>query len=237
MLPALQIDSLQHCNDGACQLALNGIDAEARGSGALWLPGSRLLAVADLHLGKAERMARRGGALLPPFETQDTLARLGAEIAALDPATVVCLGDSFDDGAAAAVLAPALRPALARLAAERRWVWIGGNHDPAPTGLAGEWCAALSLAGLTFRHIAEASGGEVSGHYHPKATVAPRGRRVTRRCFLTDGTRMILPAFGTYTGGLDATAPVFDTLFPGGARALLTGRRVTAVPRAALVPR
>jgi DNA ligase-associated metallophosphoesterase len=223
--------------DGALRLRLGGADAAARPSGALWLPARRLLAVADLHLGKAERLARRGGALLPPFETQDTLARLAGEIAALDPAVVVCLGDSFDDGAAAASLSPALGAELARLAAGRRWVWIGGNHDPAPTGLGGEWHATLVCGGLTFRHVAAAAEADVSGHYHPKATVALRGRRVTRRCFLTDGTRTILPAFGTYTGGLDATASVFRGLFPDGARALLTGRQVTAIPLAALVPR
>lgn len=213
--------------------------AVARPSGALWLPGARLMAVADLHLGKAARYARRGGALLPPYEAADTLARLAAEIAALEPAVVVCLGDSFDEPAAAAELDPAQAAALAAMAAGRDWVWIAGNHDPAPHGQAGACRPDHAAAGLTFRHIAApgAQGAEVSGHWHPKATLAPRGRRVTRRCFLTDGRRAILPAFGAYAGGLDAADPLFDALLGADAVALLTGARVTRAPRAALVPR
>jgi DNA ligase-associated metallophosphoesterase len=213
--------------------------AVARPSGALWLPAARLLAVADLHLGKAARYARRGGALLPPYDAADTLARLAAEVAALDPAEVVCLGDSFDEQASAAELDAAQAGALAAMAAGRSWVWIAGNHDPAPHGHGGASRAEHAAAGLLFRHIAApgAQAGEVSGHWHPKATLAPRGRRVTRRCFLTDGRRAILPAFGAYAGGLDAADPLFDGLLGPQAVALLTGPRVTRAPRAALVPR
>ena len=216
--------------------SLAGAGLVARPSGALWLPSRRLLAVADLHLGKAERLARRGGALLPPYADAETLGRLEAEIAALDPETVVCAGDSFDDPAAARRLAPEARDRLARLAASRRWIWIAGNHDPAPHDHPGD-CAAEHAAGpLVFRHAPEpsAEGGEVSGHLHPKATLVLRGRRLRRRCFLADRRRVILPAFGAYTGGLDAADPVFDPLLGPEARALLLGARVAAAPRAAL---
>ncbi len=211
----------------------------ARPSGALWAPALVMLAVADLHLGKAERMARRGGALLPPYEAAETLARLEAEVAALDPAVVVCLGDSFDDDDAAAALDPVARARLAGLAAGRRWIWIAGNHDPAPQGLPGETAPALRIGGLDLRHIGRAgdSPGAVSGHLHPKATLRLRGRRIARRCFLADRARIVLPAFGAYTGGLDACDPVFDALFPGSALALLLGQRLVAAPRAALSPR
>ena len=220
-------------------LTLGAVIAEARPTGALWVPGARLLAVADLHLGKAQRMARHGGALLPPFETADTLTRLGAEIAALQPTTVVCVGDSFDDPHAAQSLRPDDAAALAALIAGQRWIWVSGNHDPAPPGLGGMAAAVCRVAGLCFRHIAlpGATEIEVSGHYHPKATIVLRGRRVSRRCFLHDRQRMILPAFGTYTGGLDATDAVFDDLLAPSAHALLLGSRVTAAPRAALAAR
>ena len=220
-------------------LTLGAVAAEARPSGALWVPGARLLAVADLHLGKAQRMARRGGALLPPFETAETLARLGAEIAALEPATVVCVGDSFDDPLAAQTLRPDEVETLTRLIGGRRWIWVSGNHDPAPPGLGGMAAVVCRVAGLCFRHIAapDATETEVSGHYHPKATLVLRGRRVSRRCFLHDRQRMILPAFGTYTGGLDAADAAFDGLLAPSAHALLLGSRVTAAPRAALVAR
>lgn len=198
-----------------------------------------MLVVADLHLGKAERLARRGGALLPPYETAETLARLTAEVAALDPETVVCLGDSFDDGRAAEALDDESRARIAAMAAGRRWVWVAGNHDPAPLGLPGRHAMAWRAGPLVLRHIAEAGAppGEASGHFHPKATLATRGRRVRRRCFLIDAGRAILPAFGAYTGGLDATDAAFDPLLGPRARALLLGPKVIAVPRGALAGR
>lgn len=203
----------------------------AQGSGALWWPEQRLLCVSDLHLGKSERMARRGGAMLPPYEVRDTLARLERDIEAADPARVVCLGDSFDDVAAAGALEDAALDWIARLQAGRNWVWIVGNHDPAPVALGGALVETYQDGPLTFRHIAApAAQGEVSGHYHPKAALSLRGRQVTRRCFLHDASRLIMPAYGTYTGGLRWTDPVFGELLPGPGRAILTGQRAHAVP-------
>jgi DNA ligase-associated metallophosphoesterase len=141
-------------SDGSCALRLAGGLALARPSGALWLPAARLLVVSDLHLGKAERLARRGGALLPPYETEETLARLAAEVDALGPATVLCLGDSFDDLRAAEALDEAARETIARLAAGRRWVWAAGNHDPAPLDLPGTHAAEWREGPFAFRHIA-----------------------------------------------------------------------------------
>jgi len=213
---------------------LAGAELVARGSGALWWAEAALLAVSDLHLGKSERLARRGGPMLPPYEAQDTLARLEAEIRALQPRTVICLGDSFDDSAAAAALDEIAALWLTRLMAGRRWVWIEGNHDPGPVALGGTHLAELPVAPLVFRHIARpGASGEISGHYHPKAVLNARGRLVSRPCFLYDADRAILPAFGTYTGGLRTTDPVFGPLMRPEARAVLTGR----VPRAIPMPR
>ncbi|GMG83068.1 ligase-associated DNA damage response endonuclease PdeM [Paralimibaculum aggregatum] len=217
-------------------LMLAGTALTACPSGALWWADARLLAVADLHLGRAERTARHGGALLPPYACADTLLRLEAEVARLAPAHLLCLGDSFDDGEAARRLSPDLAARIARLAAGRQLTWIAGNHDPRPPGLPGEARAEARIGPLAFRHIAapEAGAGEISGHYHPKARLALRGQRIARPCFLSDGMRLILPAFGTYTGGLDAAAPAFDPLFGGQAQALLTGQPMVALPRSGL---
>ncbi|MBW6507392.1 MAG: ligase-associated DNA damage response endonuclease PdeM [Rhodobacteraceae bacterium] len=206
---------------------LAGAALVARASGALWWGAQRLLVVSDLHFGKAERLARRGGALLPPYDTQATLARLDAEIDALDPAEVICLGDSFDDLEAADLpVAEALW--LARLMAGRAWVWVEGNHDPGPLALAGAHIAALQRGPLRFRHIASAgaTAGEVSGHYHPKARLGG----ASRPCFLIDRARAILPAFGAYTGGLMCTDPALTALMAPGALAVLTGQRALAIP-------
>lgn len=205
-----------------------GQELTARPSGALFWAAERVLVVSDLHLGKSERIARRGGALLPPYETQETLDRLEADIRATAPQTVICLGDSFDDLAAGCALAEGQRATITRLQAGRRWLWIEGNHDPGPVDLGGAHKVEERIGALTFRHIAtEAAGpGEVSGHYHPKARV----KGASRPCFMSDEGRLILPAYGCYTGGLDWQTPVLRQLFADRAIAYLTGRRVLAVP-------
>lgn len=201
-------------------------------SGALHWPERRLLVVSDLHLGKSDRMARAGGSLLPPYEVEDTLARLDADIAATTPVTMVCLGDSFDDPRAMQRLEERHALWLARLMAGRRWIWVEGNHDPGPVTLGGSHLGTFREAPLSFRHIAEAgTRGEISGHYHPKARLGPG---LSRPCFLCDAARVILPAYGTYTGGLDCTRAPLAALMRPVALAVLTGPRVMPVPLAAL---
>ncbi len=214
-----------------CDITLSNVALTALPSGALWWPDMCLLCVSDLHLGKSERLARRGGAHLPPYETKDTLDRLSADLENTNARQVVCLGDSFDDLDAARGMTEATRLEISRLQAGRRWIWIEGNHDAGPVEFEGEHVFELPLGPLTFRHIAQANGhGEISGHYHPKAHVRTRAKTVTRACFLVDSQRLIMPAFGTYTGGLSSHDPVFDPLFGVDARAILTGRRALAVP-------
>ncbi|MBM9596427.1 ligase-associated DNA damage response endonuclease PdeM [Roseitranquillus sediminis] len=210
---------------------LGGAALAALPSGALWWPEVDLLAVSDLHLAKSERVARRSGAMLPPYDSRATLARLRAEVSRLAPRTVICLGDSFDDLAAAGSLRPDERTDLAALQEGRDWVWIEGNHDPGASSHGGRHLRELRVGPLVFRHIAEdGAAGEVSGHYHPKARLALRGRAINRPCFLYDAARVVLPAYGTYTGGLDWCAPPLRRLFPGAACAVLTGTHARAVP-------
>lgn len=207
----------------------------ARADGALWLPDRRLLVVSDLHLGKSERMARRGGALLPPYETEETLWRLDAAISETDPARVLCLGDSFDDLGAALALPEGHRTTLNRLQAGRDWIWIEGNHDPGPVDLGGTHKHSLMVDGLTFRHIATPrETAEVSGHYHPKAAIPGGGRRP---CFVYDTKRLILPAFGAYTGGLLVNSAPLSALMEPNAIAILTGQRAMPVPVSACLTR
>lgn len=209
------------------QFDLGGALLTARGSGALWWPDRDLLVVSDLHLGKSGRIARLGGAVLPPYETLETLERLEAEIAICRARTVVCLGDSFDDATAATELAEDITDWLLRLQAGRDWIWIEGNHDPGPMSVGGTHLAEMEIGPLVLRHIAEPGAtAEVSGHYHPKARVAS----VSRRCFLLDENRVILPSYGTYTGGLRSGDPAFAGLLGPSALAILTGPVALAVP-------
>ena len=169
--------------------------------------------------------------MLPPYDTRDTLARLDAELAETQPGTVVCLGDSFDDLDAQLGLEAEATEWITRMMAGRRWIWIEGNHDPGPVGLGGSHLSELPAAPLVFRHIARHGAcGEVSGHYHPKATLTARGRGISRACFLMDSDRVILPAFGTYTGGLRCTAPELQGLMRPEALAILTGETPQVIP-------
>lgn len=195
-------------------------------SGALFWPDQSLLTVSDLHFGKSERLARRGGSLLPPYETRATLTRLDADLEATQAKSVICLGDSFDDLMAAAEMEESDRLWLTRLMAGRDWTWIEGNHDAGPVNLGGTHRAELRVAGLTFRHIATPESLEISGHYHPKARLPGR----TAPCFLIDTARVILPAYGAYTGGLFSDHPDLQALMQPRALAVLTGARCLPRP-------
>jgi len=214
------------------EFTLAGAPLLALGSGALFWPAQNLLCVSDLHLGKSGRRGSLGEAILPPYETRDTLNRLAADLALTQAKTVICLGDSFDDRVAAEALPDSEKDWIRTLQAGRRWVWIEGNHDPGPVDMGGTHLAELPLPPLSFRHIARSGGsGEVSGHYHPKATVSVRGRRISRPAFLVDSDRVIMPAYGTYTGGLRASDPVLTTLMRTEAIAVLTGTsKPNAIP-------
>jgi len=198
----------------------------------MWVEAERTLVVADLHLEKGSSYAARGQ-MLPPYDTAETLRRLEAEVAALAPAAVILLGDTFHDRRSEDRLAAVDADRLRALASGRRLIWVIGNHDAdGPQALPGETADELVLAGLTFRHEPQAGPqpGEVAGHLHPAARVrAPRGT-VRRRCFITDGERAILPAFGAYAGGLNVRDAAFAGMF---VRAPLAGalgpQRVRAI--------
>lgn len=192
---------------------VHGTDLRAEPDGSLWWPEQSALIVADLHLEKATAMAGRG-ALLPPFDTRETLARLQAAILRRDPRLVISLGDAFHDHSGAARLEAADRALLEDLARGREWLWIAGNHEQGAVPF-GEASDDLALGLLRFRHepLLHAVPGEVAGHFHPKAAIRVHGRKVVRPCFATDGERLVLPAFGAFTGGLDLLHPDLRGLF------------------------
>lgn len=186
-----------------------GHELTALPQGALFWPTRRALLVADLHLEKASWFARLGQ-MLPPYDSVATLADLSALAAATAAEEIWCLGDSFHDRDGCDRLPRAAREMLLELTSTRRWTWITGNHDP---GFADHCGGAIveeaEVDGLLLRH--EADPGEprpeLSGHFHPKLRISHRGRRVSRRCFVATARKLILPAFGSLTGGLDAHHP------------------------------
>jgi DNA ligase-associated metallophosphoesterase len=194
--------------------------------GALFWPETRLLAVSDLHLEKGSSFARRG-MLLPPWDTHATLDRLTLLLRRWSPATVVALGDSFHDAAGSVRLPPTEQSRLHAMTEAHRFIWVQGNHDPTPpAGLGGEWVEAFAAGPVVFRHqaVCVTEPAEVVGHHHPKATVQARSGPVSRPCFVFDGKRLMLPAFGAYTGGLDVLDPAIHRLFPRGGRVFLLGK-------------
>lgn len=192
---------------------LAGVTFIADLSGALLWEAERLLIVSDLHLEKGSSFAARG-TLLPPFDTIATLNRLAAVIARHNPRTVIALGDSFHDRAAHTRLSDADRTHLASLQVGREWIWISGNHDPAlPRDLGGSVADIIAIGAISFRHEPTGARGEIAGHLHPKARVATRARTLERRCFVSDGERAIMPAFGAYAGGLSVRDAAFAKIF------------------------
>ncbi|MGB9045731.1 MAG: ligase-associated DNA damage response endonuclease PdeM [Pseudolabrys sp.] len=194
-------------------IVLAGVPLLADPRGGLYWHEHGLLAVADLHLEKGSSFAARGQ-LLPPYDTASTLARLSHLIADYRPRCVVALGDSFHDGGGPARLGDGDREGLRSMQRGREWIWLTGNHDPEPAdGIGGTFTDSLTLGPLTFRHLPSDTTGEVSGHLHPVARISHRGRAVSRRCFAADKTRMVMPAFGAFTGGLNVRDAAFADLF------------------------
>jgi DNA ligase-associated metallophosphoesterase len=212
---------------GGLRIEIAGTRAVLRHSGALWLEAERTMIVADLHFEKGSSYAARFGQMLPPYDTRETLDRLERELAALSPATLVFLGDSFHDGAGEERLPGEDRARIAALAMGRQLVWAVGNHDEdGPRALPGDVIDEAEIAGLTFRHepLPGVQPGEVAGHLPPAARV-------------TDGARLVLPAFGAFTGGLNILDQAFAPLFGGPALAAALGpRRVHAIGWKSLRP-
>ena len=223
-----------------CRFRVLDTPVLAEPDGVLVVPEAGLLVVSDLHFEKGSSFAAKGQ-MLPPYDTRTTLRRLGEAIDRHAPQTVMALGDSFHDlradqrmhGADADRLADLVRRA-------ERWIWIEGNHDPAPPPqFGGEVRHEIELAGLVFRHepTEGPAPGEVAGHLHPCAKVRRKGRSVRNRCFATDGTRLVLPAFGAFTGGLNIRDEAFARCFGRTPDALVMGRdRVWPVASATCVP-
>jgi hypothetical protein len=197
-------------------LVVAGVRVRALTCGGLWWDEAGVLVVSDLHLEKASSYAARGQ-LLPPYDTRATLARLARQMDALRPRTVISLGDSFHDRGARPRMAVEDVAQVRAMTLACDWVWIEGNHDPKPPeDLGGRMAEELVIGALTFRHIpsAGAARGEVAGHLHPCARVVGRGGRTVRaRCFASDGERLVMPAYGALTGGLNLLDAAFAGLF------------------------
>jgi DNA ligase-associated metallophosphoesterase len=182
---------------------------EATPSGALFWPARQALLVADLHLEKASWFARLGQ-FLPPYDSHATLTALARAVEKTQAKRLYCLGDSFHDRFGCDRLPAEARALLTELTGKLDWTWIVGNHDPGFADHCGGHIAdEVEIGGIVFRH--EAVRGdprpEMSGHFHPKLRLQLKGRHVSRRCFVVSQTKMILPAFGSLTGGLDAHHP------------------------------
>jgi len=219
---------------GDLHITVNGETLLLDRSGAAVWPAEKTLVFADLHFEKGSAYAKRGS-LLPPYDTRTTIKRMGEVIGRHKPLRVIALGDSFHDGEAADRLDREECEMLARLAAGTEWIWVEGNHDPKPPAwIGGRVAAEIALGGLVFRHVpgGGTQAGEVAGHLHPATVVRRNGMSVRRRCFVSDGARLLLPAFGAYAGGLDVRDAAITSLFADGFAVYALGReRVYAVKR------
>lgn len=223
----------------AVEMRLGETLVAALPDGALWIAEAKTLVVSDLHLEKGSAYAIRGQ-MLPPYDTHAALTRLAKLVGQLTPDIVVSLGDSFHDGGGPARMSARDRDLLCAMIGACDWIWVEGNHDGrAAETVGGAVREALHLGALVLRHKPTdgAAPGEIAGHLHPCAKVAGRGRSVRRRCFAIDATRLVMPAFGAFTGGLNVCDEAFAPIFPEGATALVLGReRVLPVACERLAP-
>ena len=220
-------------------LHIGDVEAFPHASGALYLPSERTLLMSDLHLEKASSYARRG-VFLPPYDTRATLAAAALALAAFNPRRVISMGDSFHDRFGADRLDAVDAAALRGLQAGRDWLWLIGNHDPdAARNLDGDVANDHALSGIILRHepLPACPSPEIAGHLHPAAKVKLRGKAVRRRCFISDGTRLVMPAMGAYAGGLNVRDAAIQSLFGRGADVWMLGEgRVFNISRSMLLP-
>ncbi len=205
-------------------------------AGALFWPDQQMLIVADMHFEKGSAFAVRGR-MLPPYDTRETLLRLANVIDRFAPRCVIALGDSLHDGGAAARIGRDDLAALAKLQKGRDWIWVTGNHDPQIGRMfGGEVSDGHEMAGIRFQHepSVAATVPEISGHLHPAARLAHRGMSVRRPCFVSNQHRVVMPAFGAFTGGLNVLDDAFHQLFP--ADAPMTAMRVWMLGTEAVYP-
>jgi hypothetical protein len=203
-------------------------------SGALYVPEFRALIVADLHLEKGTSLARRG-VHLPPYDTRQSLLQLRAALAGAKPERLIFLGDSFHDGEARQRIDAEDLAALRAITEGVETFWITGNHDPAPpTDVGGIVVEEMALGPVTLRHeprTLRTGEAEIAGHLHPAAAVHARGHRIRCRCFIADERRMILPAFGSYTGALSVRSPAFEGLFGDYQVWMIGGKAIHRFPK------
>ena len=206
------LEKLKAANNG--EIIFMGQQFLCDHEGALYWPEQECLIVSDLHLEKGKAMAGTGS-LVPPYDTKITLQRLSDCLAKWKPNTVISLGDSFHRDDSAQNLTASDREIIQQMSSKYQWVWISGNHDPvAPAGLGGSAVDELAIGEIVLRHEQQIDAlGEISGHLHPSARIRQRGKNLRRKCFASDGTRLIMPAFGAYTGGLDIGNQAFEGLF------------------------
>jgi DNA ligase-associated metallophosphoesterase len=217
-------------------LSFAGHDFFATPEGALHWPAEGALLVADLHLEKASWFARLGQ-FLPPYDSMATLQALEQEIERTAISRLYCLGDSFHDRLGCDRLPASARDLLGAMTARLDWVWIVGNHDVGFIDHCGgrieEEC---QVGGIILRHEADEGDQrpEMSGHFHPKFRLSLRGRSVSRRCFVASANKLILPAYGAFTGGLDAGHPeILKKVGPGAAALVPSTDRLLRFPIAA----
>lgn len=184
--------------------------------GCMFWHEESLLVVSDLHLEKGSSFAATKGLFIPPYDTQTTLENLALRISYWQPKTILSLGDSFHDDDAATRLPNSYKQHLTQLMQGREWIWISGNHDPSPPkDLGGVFCEEIHIGNLNFCHepLADFKTGEIAGHLHPASKIKQRGKSLKRRCFIGDENRMIMPAFGAFTGGLNVLDDAYGELF------------------------
>lgn len=189
-------------------------------SGACYWPQKKTLIVADLHLEKGSYFALRGQPI-PLTDTRNTLEKLQQELLNIQPETLICLGDNVHD--AGGFLRMKQEDLILLQSLHERvtnWCWVIGNHDttklilPALENI--QFASELLINNLCLSHEFQKNKPfQIIGHYHPKISLTRQGTKITGKCFSVTDKALILPAFGSYTGGLDIHNKVYRDILSG----------------------
>ena len=177
--------------------------------GILFWFDKQIAIIADLHLEKGSSFGP-SGQFLPPYDSEETLKKIFKTIKNHKIKTIILLGDTFHDKNAFDRMSEKVFILFKSLIEKYKVIFILGNHESKFEIGRINFLNEYVIDDIHFIHQAlPTSIFQISGHFHPVASVKSSIKKITAKCLLHTNNHIILPSFGQYTGGLNINSPVF----------------------------
>ena len=184
--------------------------------GVIYWPRLMTIILSDLHLGKSMFWARHGK-FLPPYDNLETLSKLKKVLRKFQISKIIFLGDVFHDDSGYESLEPETIQILNEILCNYEIIFIAGNHDLNISIPKIKILKNYTKDSIIFSHYPSTNVSEkkaqIFGHFHPKISVKISGRVISKKCFVIDKKKILLPSFGNYTGGLDINKNMLLNIF------------------------